>query len=87
MDYSLQGNESLKPLARGGDEKAVEELKRRGNTLTPAGALRKVYTKTRRNYDGGRLLSTDVIREAIEDGRRVSVTVNGREWLPPVQEP
>lgn len=87
MDYGLQANEMLKPLAISGDQEAIEELARRGNVLTAEGALRKVYRKRKRNYDGGRLVSTDTIEEVVEDGKRVSVLVNGREWMPPVSEP
>lgn len=89
MDYTLQGNERLKPLAVAGDLDAVAELARRGNVLTSEGKLQKVYARTKRNYDRntGELLSEDRIEETVEDGRRVRLTVNGREVAPEIPAP
>lgn len=78
-DYSRFGNEKLLPLAIGGNVQAEGELNDRGNTLTVDGKLMKVHKTTKRNYDGDRLISTDLIERTVVNGQLVKVTVNGVE--------
>lgn len=78
MDYAILGNEKLKPLAIGADQKAIDELARRGNVLNQNDQLVKTTTQTIRNRtDKGVLISTDVIVREITDGQLTSVKVNG----------
>lgn len=80
MTYENWGNEKLKPLAVEGDKQAVEELARRGNTLTEEGRLQKVIvTKNRNRNAKGELISEDVTERTIEDGQLVKLVINGTD--------
>lgn len=80
VDYSGYGNERLLPLGVAGDQDAIDELGRRGNTIMPDGSLEKVYTTTVRNASGG----SDVIERTVNMGRLIKKTVNGKEVRPDV---
>lgn len=94
VQFRLQGNERLKPLALGGDTEAEEVLGERGNTLVldeagnHTGGLKKTYTRVIRRLDHNKkYIGDDVIEEDVVDGRRVEVRVNGKAIEPEVQVP
>lgn len=63
------GNEKLLPLAIAGDKEAVAVLKRRGNTLTPEGKLRK-RTRQRWINPAGQVVMREV---TVENGQVVEI--------------
>lgn len=80
MGYENYGNENLKPLAVSGDQAAIDELARRGNTLDEKGQLVKVFSETIRNRDAkGNLISENVIKRTVADGRLISKTIDDIE--------
>lgn len=84
-NYNEYGNEKLLPLAIEGDAGAEQELNDRGNTLEldeekkPTGGLLKVYRWVKRNHVNGKLISENQIVETVRNGKRISVTVDGKE--------